>query len=73
MNRLADLCVQKDLILKITYSTYIGWSIKIHKRGNDIPIVYVNNQDKEKAFEDALEEVKLNEQSREKEKIQRGS
>jgi hypothetical protein len=73
VNRLADLCVQKDLILKITYSTYIGWSIRIHKRGISTPMVYVNNQDKEKAFEDALEEVKLNEQIREKKKSQRGS
>lgn len=61
MNRLADLCEQQDLILKITYSTYIGWTVNVYKRGYSIPFVNVINKDKDIAFDAAYEEVKVDE------------
>lgn len=61
MNRLADMCMVKDYILKVTYSSYIGWTVNIHKRGYSLPFVNVINQDKDIAFNDAYEEVKINE------------
>lgn len=42
-----------DITLKISYSTHIGWTIKLHKKGSDMPVLEVMNQDKEKAIKEA--------------------
>lgn len=47
-----------DLILKMNYSNYIGWTIKIHKKGYDIPFVDITDTNKGRAFGKAYLEVK---------------
>ena len=47
-----------DLILKMNYSNYIGWTIKIHKKGSDMPIVNITETDKGLAFCKAMVEFK---------------
>ena len=42
-----------DITLKISYSTHIGWTIKLHKKGSDMPVLEVVDQDKDKAIEEA--------------------
>jgi hypothetical protein len=59
MNRLADMCISKDYILKVTYSTHIGWTVKVYKRGHSNCVVRVVNDDMCAAFDTACEEVKL--------------
>lgn len=62
MNSFVNYVVNKskdmDLILKMNYSNYIGWTIKIHKKGHDIPIVDVTETDKGLAFMKAMVEFK---------------
>lgn len=62
MNSFVDYVINKsndmDLILKINYSNYVGWTIKIHKKGSDMPIVNITETDKGLAFCKAMVEFK---------------
>lgn len=62
MNRFINYVVKLSeihpLTLKINYSSKCGWSIKLHEKGYDMPTIDVNNQDKEKAFEEAYKLLK---------------
>ena len=62
MNSFVDYVINKsndmDLILKINYSNYVGWTIKIHKKGYDIPFVDITDTNKGRAFSKAYLEVK---------------
>ena len=57
MNRLVDICENKDYILKITYHKHVGWNVRMHKNGYDIPTINVINKDKNIAFDNAYEEM----------------
>lgn len=57
MNRLVDICENKDYIFKITYHKNVGWNIRIHKNGYDIPTINVINKDKNIAFDNAYKEM----------------
>lgn len=48
----------KDLIVRVKYSAFVGWKIKIHEKGYDVPFINVHNKDVEKAFEKAYELLK---------------
>lgn len=62
MNSFVDYVINKsndmDLILKMNYSNYVGWTIKIHKKGSDMPIVNITETDKGLAFSKAMVEFK---------------
>lgn len=47
-----------ELTLYMNYSNYIGWTIKINKKGYDMPIVYITDTDKKRAFSTAYLEMK---------------
>lgn len=61
MNRFIDYVIslseKLDLILKINYSTHCGWHIQLHKKGCNMPFLKVSNIDKERAFEEAYEQL----------------
>ena len=64
MNRLIDYIAAKqleniELALKTYYTKRIGWTIEIHKKGYDMPIVYVRENDKEDAFDLAYSALKV--------------
>lgn len=40
-----EVTKHNDIILKIEWSHYIGWELKILKRGCDRPVVEVKNND----------------------------
>lgn len=55
MNRLIDYIIAKEkegieLILKIVYTQRRGWQVTVHKKGYDMPIVYIKENNKEEAF-----------------------
>lgn len=47
-----------ELTLYMNYSNYIGWTIKINKKGYDMPIVNITDKDKKRAFSTAYLEMK---------------
>lgn len=57
MDRLVDICKNKDYILKVIYHKHIGWDIRIHKNGYDIPTISVINKDRNVAFDNAYKEM----------------
>lgn len=62
MNRfvkyVVELSEKHPLTLKMNYSSKVGWSIKLHEKGYDVPTIDVHNQDKEKAFKEAYKLLK---------------
>lgn len=58
--------IPKDLIVKVNYSTFVGWKIKVHKKGSDMPFINVHNKDVKKAFEEAYKLLKDKENEDEK-------
>ena len=52
MNRYINLILNKCnyhlLSLKLDYSKYRGWTLKIHKEGSDRPIIFMNDYDEER-------------------------
>ena len=62
MNRFINYLVEQsdklDLTLKINYSSHIGWNIKIHEKGYDMPIIDISNKNKEIAFNEAYRDIK---------------
>lgn len=61
MNKFINYIIEKskdlDLTLKIEYSTHIGWTIKLHEKGYDMPSVVVKDDDRDKAFKNAYKVV----------------
>ena len=58
INYVVKLSEKQPLTLKINYSSKCGWCIKLHEKGYDMPTIDVENQDKEKAFEEAYRLLK---------------
>lgn len=62
MNRFTNYIVKQsnkmDLTLKISYSSHIGWNIKIHEKGYDVPVIDISNTNKEIAFSEAHRKMK---------------
>ena len=58
INYVINLSEEHDLTLKLSYSSNRGWSIQLHEKGYDVPIIDVNDNDKEKAFSEAYKLVK---------------
>ena len=46
-------CNLNLLSLKLDYSKYRGWSIKIHKEGSDNPIIFLKDYDDERLCQQA--------------------
>ena len=64
MNRLAHYIAAKqeeniELSLRIYYTKRMGWTIAIHKKGYDMPIVYVRENDKDEALNLAYAALKV--------------
>lgn len=64
MNRLAQYIAAKqkeniELTLHIYYTERMGWTIAIHKKGYDMPIVYVRENDREEALDLAYGALKV--------------
>ena len=47
-----------ELTLYMNYSNHIGWTIKVNKKGYDMPIISVTDTDKKRAFSTAYLEMK---------------
>lgn len=47
-----------ELALKLEYSLYYGWIVKVIRKGYDIPIVEVNNDNLDNAIEITYSELK---------------
>ena len=62
MQRLLDYLKQKqdeniELALKLEYSLYYGWIVQVIRKGYDMPIVEVNDNDLDDAIEKAYIEL----------------
>ena len=45
--------MDRDYILKISYSKCVGWRVKVHRNGCDIPIIDIINDDRDTACDTA--------------------
>ena len=52
------LAKKHDLIIKTQCSSYVGWSIRVHKKGSDRPFIDVFGVDKNWVFEEAYKLIK---------------
>ena len=59
LNKLADICMDRDYILKISYSKCVGWRVKVHRNGCDIPIIDIINDDRDTACDTAYFALKM--------------
>ena len=62
MQRLLDYLKQKqdeniELALKLEYSLHYGWIVQVIRKGYDMPIVEVNDNDLDDAIEKAYIEL----------------
>ena len=58
INRIKELHKQDiELSLKLEYSLYYGWIVQVIRKGYDIPIVEVNDNDLDDAIEKAYIEL----------------
>ena len=58
INRIKELHKQDiELSLKLEYSLYYGWIVQVIRKGYDIPIVEVNDNDLDYAIEKAYIEL----------------
>lgn len=52
------LAKKHDLIIKIQCSSYVGWSIRVHKKGHDQPFIDVFGVNEKWVFEEAYKLIK---------------
>ena len=58
INRIKELHKQDiELSLKLEYSLYYGWIVQVIRKGYDMPIVEVNDNDLDDAIEKAYIEL----------------
>ena len=57
LNDLINICKNKDYILKITYHRCIGWNVKMHKNGRNMPTIDIINEDRDVAFDSAYKGI----------------
>ena len=57
LDKLVDVCKNKDYILKITYHKCRKWNIKIHKNGCNMPMVDIVDEDKDMIFRKVYKEI----------------
>ena len=58
INRIKELHKQDiELALKLEYSLYYGWIVQVIRKGYDMPIVEVNDNDLDDAIEKAYIEL----------------
>ena len=59
INRIKELHKQDiELSLKLEYSLHYGWIVKVIRKGYDMPIVEVNDNDLDDAIEKVITELK---------------
>ena len=60
INRLVSCVKSQDieLSLKLEYSLYYGWIVQVIRKGYDMPIVEVNDNDLDDAIEKVITELK---------------
>lgn len=63
MNRLIDYIVAKqqediELTLTVKYTKRLGWTIILNKKGYDMPLVYVKENNEKEVFDKAYTELK---------------
>ena len=63
MQRLLDYLKQKqdeniELALRLEYSVHYGWIVQVIRKGYDMPIVEVNDNDLDDAIEKVITELK---------------
>ena len=59
INHIKELHKQDiELSLKLEYSLHYGWIVKVIRKGYDMPIVEVNDNDLDDAIEKVITELK---------------
>ena len=59
INRIKELHKQDiELSLKLEYSLHYGWIVQVIRKGYDMPIVEVNDNDLDDAIEKVITELK---------------
>lgn len=59
VNKLVDMCMTRDYILKMTFSRCTGWRVRVHKNGCSMPVVDISNDDRATACDTAYFALKM--------------